>query len=247
MPRDRCGVFLQVLRYVDPTMPQRKRHLTEHTPGVRQIGCTIIRTHVCHHQFVSVLNRLHHFVKALLLFPDPACFLIMLLQNPVNELVLALYALVDSRIYAGLGQCILVGHEFPISRSRAAFAFREHAKYLIGIHESQRVVLAGIGMVAAPGIRIKPFCDLCPQWVLVNVFEQSEEIRFTVAKDGLIPPLKEMANGAVLPVEVYGIGLIHALLDLGERYITGLDQEMDMVAHEDVGIYATAGTVFVDS
>lgn len=91
-------------------------------------------------------------------------------------------------------------------------------------------------MVAAPRIPIERFYDLGPQGVVMNVFEERKEIVVPVAEDGLVPALEEMTDGPVSPVEVHRVALVHTLKDLGQRDCPCLDQEMDVVVHEDVSV-----------
>ena len=80
----------------------------------------------------------------------------------------------------------------------------------------------------------------------MDVLDEPEEIRVPIAQDGLVPPLEKVADGAVSSIEVLGVGLVDALHDLGQRYIVRLDQEMDVVAHEDVCVDAAFGAVLID-
>jgi hypothetical protein len=107
------------------------------------------------------------------------------------------------------------------------------------------IVLAGVGMVAAPGIGIEPVRDLRPEGVAMNVLNKTKKIRLAVAQDGLVASLEKMADRAVSPVEVQGIGLIDALHDLGQGDIACLDQQVDVVAHENIRIDAAASAVLV--
>jgi len=100
--------------------------------------------------------------------------------------------------------------------------------------------------MAAPGIVIEPFRDLRPEWILVDVFEQAEKIGFFIAQDCLIPALEQMADGPVPVIEVHGVCLVDALHDLGKRDVSAFDQEMDVVAHQNIGEDAAARAVLVD-
>jgi hypothetical protein len=102
-------------------------------------------------------------------------------------------------------------------------------------------------MMAAPRICIEPLNDLRPKRVLVYVFDQAEKIGIPIAQNCLISPLEEVAYSTVFPVEVHRICLIQALHDLGQRDVLCLDQQVDVVVHEDIGVDTAAGTIFVHS
>ena len=101
-------------------------------------------------------------------------------------------------------------------------------------------------MMAAPGVGIEPLGDLRTKGVLMDVFNEAEEIGITVAQEGLVPSLEEMADGPVSSIEILGVRLAHALHDLGQGNLLRLDQQMNMIVHEDVGVDAAVGAVLVD-
>jgi hypothetical protein len=117
---------------------------------------------------------------------------------------------------------------------------------LIGIDDPQGIGLPDVGIVTAPGIIGERFRNPGPDRIVMDVLEEREKIVLPVAEHGLIPALKEMADGAVLPIEVRCIGLVDPLKDLRQRCFSGFDQDMDEVAHEDVGIDGTVIAVLVD-
>ena len=80
----------------------------------------------------------------------------------------------------------------------------------------------------------------------MNVFEEAEQIGFSIAEYGFVPALEKMANGAVFPIVVHGVGLIQTLHDLGKGNIYGLYEQMNVIVHEDVCINTATGAVFID-
>ncbi len=59
--------------------------------------------------------------------------------------------------------------------------------------------------------------DLRADRIQVNVSHQAQKVLVLVTEDSLIPALKEVADLAVLPVEVTGIGEVYKLHYPGER------------------------------
>ena len=47
-----------------------------------------------------------------------------------------------------------------------------------------------------------------------------------------------MADLSVAQIEVLGVGLLHTLHESGERRVSGLDQQMDVIGHQAVGVDA---------
>jgi hypothetical protein len=64
-------------------------------------------------------------------------------------------------------------------------------------------------------------------------------------RQGFIPALEEMADGPVGLVEVHRVVLIDPLQDLRKRRFAGLDQKMDVVAHEHVDIQGVMIAVLI--
>jgi hypothetical protein len=119
---------------------------------------------------------------------------------------------------------------------RARLLFSENIpEHLVFGHECQGIILPGVCMMAAPGVGIECLGNSGPEWVLVNVFQQTEQVCFPVAQNSLIAALKKMTDGPVLVIEIQGIALVDTLKNFGKRCIAGLDQEMDVVAHEHIG------------
>lgn len=56
-------------------------------------------------------------------------------------------------------------------------------------------------------------CSSGAEGILVNIFDEPEEIGVSITENRFVAPLEKMANSAVFPVEIHGIGLIHALHD----------------------------------
>lgn len=100
--------------------------------------------------------------------------------------------------------------------------------------------------MAAPGVLSGFFRDPGPDRIVVDVPQESEQIGVTVAQNRFIPALEEMADGPVGLVEVHRVALIDPLQDLRKRRFAGLDQKMDVVAHEHVGIQRVMIAVLVD-
>jgi len=79
----------------------------------------------------------------------------------------------------------------------------------------------------------------------MNVFEEREKIRLPIAQNGFVAALKKMTDGAVFPVEVHGIALVDALENPGQRDVLCFDQQVEVVAHEDISIDVEMLSLFV--
>jgi hypothetical protein len=125
-------------------------------------------------------------------------------------------------------------------------ALREQTEHRVGIREAKGVALSDICVMAAPEVGVDPVHCLCPKRVPVDVFDQAEKIGIPIAQNRLISPLEEVAYGLVSPVEVHSVRLAHPLHELGKRDVLSLNEQMNMIAHENVGIDADAHAVLVD-
>ena len=113
---------------------------------------------------------------------------------------------------------------------------RVHAEHRLDVNKSVVSATGPIDAVAAPAVAGRVFGDLCPYRVVMAVLEECQKIPFAVAQDGLVAALEQMTNGFVLAVKVQSIALVDTLEGLGQGYVLHLDQQMEMIAHEDIGI-----------
>jgi hypothetical protein len=133
----------------------------------------------------------------------------------------------------------------PVLLPGQGFVFGEHAKDLVSVNDGQRVILAGIGMMATPSVGIEPFNNLCPNGVFMDIFDQTEKIGLSITKDGFVASLKQVTNCTVSPVEVHRVGLVQALHDFGQGDIADLHEQMNVIVHEDIGVDKASGAVLV--
>ena len=70
----------------------------------------------------------------------------------------------------------------------------------------------------------------------MNVFDQGKQVGILVAEDRLVSTLKKMANRLVPPIKIHRIALVDPLKNLRKRGCLCLNQQMNMVAHQDIGI-----------
>ena len=70
----------------------------------------------------------------------------------------------------------------------------------------------------------------------MNVAEQSEQILLLVADDRFVPALEKMTDLAIAAIEILGIGLLQSLHEFAQRCRTRLDEQVDVIGHEAVGI-----------
>ena len=80
----------------------------------------------------------------------------------------------------------------------------------------------------------------------MNIFEETEKVGFSIAQYGFVPALKKMSDGAVFPIVEHSVCLIETLHDFGKGDPPSLDEQMNVVVHEDVCINAATGAVFID-
>ena len=100
--------------------------------------------------------------------------------------------------------------------------------------------------MATPGVGIECLGNSGPERVLVNIFQQAKQVCFPIAQDRFITALEKMADGLILVVKVQCVALIDTLKDLREWRIAGFEQEMDVVAHEHIGIQMIMIAVSID-
>lgn len=187
-----------------------------------------------------------YLVKGALFLPRCCLPLLIFLQHPFGEFIASLDALVDRGIDLVFLQSACFLDERLVPFPRPALHLREHAQDLIGIDDSQGVGLSGVGMMAAPGIVGRRFRDPGPDGIVVDVLEKREQVVLPVAEHGFISSLEEVPDSTVLRIEVCGIGLVDPLKDLRKRRRSGFDQDMDVVAHENIGIDRAMIAVLVD-
>lgn len=79
----------------------------------------------------------------------------------------------------------------------------------------------------------------------MNIFHKRQQIGIPIAKYGLVSALKEMAYGHVFPVKVHRIALIDPLKYFREGGLSRLNQKMNMVGHQDIGIEEKGITILI--
>jgi hypothetical protein len=79
----------------------------------------------------------------------------------------------------------------------------------------------------------------------MNIFHKRQQVGIPIANNSFVSALKEVAHGPVFPVKVHRIALIDALKDFREGCISRLDQKMNMVRHQNIGIEEKGVTVLV--
>ena len=72
----------------------------------------------------------------------------------------------------------------------------------------------------------------------MDIFEEGQEVAFAVTENGFVSALEEMTDGPVFSVEIHRVALINALERFGERSVFCLDQKVNMVAHQHIGVEA---------
>lgn len=79
----------------------------------------------------------------------------------------------------------------------------------------------------------------------MNIFHKRQQVGILVAYNGLVSALKEMTHGHVPPVKVHRIALIDPLKYFRKGRLSRLDQKMNMVRHQNIGIEEIGITVLV--
>jgi hypothetical protein len=171
----------------------------------------------------------------------------MLFKDAVNELIIALESLVDGSIHFAPLIAVLFRHELPVFHPGTDLVLGEHPEHLIGVHETQGIVLTRIGQMTVPAIGIQAIGDPGTEGVQMDILDEPKEISFPVAQDRLVSPLEEVANGMVSPIKVCCIRLIHTLHELGQRDVSCLDEQMEVIVHQDVRIDTSTRSVLVNS
>src|SRR5712692_3895741 len=91
-------------------------------------------------------------------------------------------------------------------------------------------------MVARPAPCRGLLAELGTDRIEVNVTEQFLKIGVFLAEDRLVPALKKMADAAVAEVKVLHITGEQSLHDDRERELRYLDEEVEVVRHQTVGV-----------
>jgi hypothetical protein len=79
----------------------------------------------------------------------------------------------------------------------------------------------------------------------MNIFHKRQQVGIPIANNSFVSALKEVAHGPVFPVKVHRIALIDALKYFREGRLSHLDQQMNMVRHQNIGIEEEGITVFI--
>jgi len=72
----------------------------------------------------------------------------------------------------------------------------------------------------------------------MNVAHQLQKVFISLTDDRLVAALKEVTDFAVREVEILGVRLLKSLHELGQGDSGTLQEQMDVVRHETVGVQA---------
>ena len=70
----------------------------------------------------------------------------------------------------------------------------------------------------------------------MNITDQFEKVFVFLTYDGLITPFKKVSGLMMFNIEILAVGLLQALHELRERLLRALDQQMDVIGHQAVGV-----------
>ena len=70
----------------------------------------------------------------------------------------------------------------------------------------------------------------------MDIAHQFKQVGVAVAEDRLVAALKQVADLAVAAVEYLGVASLDPLHDLGQSNALGLDQDVDVVGHQDISM-----------
>jgi hypothetical protein len=89
--------------------------------------------------------------------------------------------------------------------------------------------------MAAVGIGIGLGDQVRADGIEMEIANQGEQIRVFFTDDGVISPLKEMADFSMGAIEILGIGLLEPLHERRERQRACFDQQVHVIGHQTVG------------
>ena len=131
--------------------------------------------------------------------------------------------------------CKAVLYKPPIGLSRGADLPMKRSQDGLGAH-LHRTGSPHIGGMTAPSVCPRAHWFANPDGVEMEIPHQFQEIGFTIAQDGLIPPLKNMATLVVAAIVVLTISELKCLHRTRQRLIAYLQQEMHMIDHQHIGM-----------
>lgn len=70
----------------------------------------------------------------------------------------------------------------------------------------------------------------------MDVTDQFQQISLPITQDRLIPALEEVSNAPIPSVVVLRVSKLYPLHDLGQGNLLSLDEQVDVVGHQHVGI-----------
>jgi hypothetical protein len=79
----------------------------------------------------------------------------------------------------------------------------------------------------------------------MDVAHQLQQVLVTVTQDGLVAPLKQMADCSVAPVVQLRVAKLYPLHDLGKKDRSGFQKQVDVVGHQHISIERKAAALAV--
>ena len=77
---------------------------------------------------------------------------------------------------------------------------------------------------------------LCSHRIQVDVLHQLAQIPIRLARKRLIAALKQVADPGVLSIVILAVGGQHSLHDPVDRIVAHLEQQVDVVGHQAIGV-----------
>src|SRR6185503_19715689 len=85
-------------------------------------------------------------------------------------------------------------------------------------------------------ILLGPLDYPCPHRIQMDVPDEFAEIAIGLTEDRFVAPLKHVADLFVLAIVILAVAGQHSLHDSAKGIVLHLDQEMDVIRHQAVGV-----------
>src|SRR5260221_3303845 len=106
----------------------------------------------------------------------------------------------------------------------------------LGSQPGRSCLESGRGAVAAPGVLLRSLDHSGPYGIESDVLDQRQQIALLLDEEAFEAALKEVTAALILPVEPLGVLAVHPLHAPGERGLGCLEDEMEVIGHEGVGM-----------
>ena len=92
-------------------------------------------------------------------------------------------------------------------------------------------------MIAAPEVVLRAGCNLCPYWIIMDVFNARKDMAVSGDEITFESPLPDVPCVAVFSSKLKAVGERNCLHYLGDSYVVrGLNDQVRMVIHKHQGV-----------